>query len=143
MLYNTSDTVYHRTAMRLKRQAAPLLEEARKLEASLVFSKDRVGKTLDMREMEPIEGWEYSTDPWPGRAVREMSPLSDIEDEEVVRLEKELGVARKQIDDDEEPPNQTSVGSRGGWRGRSKSRVSRGGHGFGRGQGRGRWPIRR
>ena len=58
-----------------------------------------------MRELEPIEGWEYSTDPWPGRAVREMSPLSSIADDDVDRLEKELLFDRKQIQIDS--PSQT------------------------------------
>jgi hypothetical protein len=81
----------------MKRQAASMIEEAKIVESSLVFNEDRLGKTLDMRELEPIEGWEYSTDPWPGRAVREMSPLSSIADDDVDRLEKELLFDRKQI----------------------------------------------
>jgi len=135
MLYNTPDTVYHRTAQRLKRQASQLVEEAKKLEASLVFSEDRTGKTLDMRELEPIEGWEYSTDPWPGRAVREMSPLSDIEDEEVTRLGRELVTARKKIFEDMEPSEPAPAADRGGWRSRGRGKGDRG---FGRGRGRGR-----
>src|SRR5271170_2717835 len=90
ILYNTPDTVYHRTAIRLKRLATGLIEEAKKTESSLVFNDERTGRTLDMRDLEPIQGWEYSVDPWPGRAVREMSPLSSIADDDVEELEKEL-----------------------------------------------------
>lgn len=142
MLYNTPDTVYHRTALRLKRQASQIIEEARKIEGSLVFSEDRVGKTLDMRELEPIEGWEYSADPWPGRAVREMSPLSDVEDDEVDRLEKELAVARRNIQEEMDVPEPKSGRDRGGWRGRGRGRErGRGGRGFGRE--RGQWRTQR
>jgi hypothetical protein len=88
----------------MKRQAASMIEEAKKVESSLIFNEDRLGKTLDMRELEPIEGWEYSTDPWPGRAVREMSPLSSIADDDVDRLEKELLLERKQIDSTSQTP---------------------------------------
>jgi hypothetical protein len=123
MLYNTPDTIYHRTAQRLKRQASQMIEEAKKLEASLVFSKERTGKTLDMRELEPIEGWEYSTDPWPGRAVREMSPLSDIEDDEVARLERELVNARKEINEDDESLEAVKHVHRRGWRSRPRGRI--------------------
>lgn len=49
-----------------------------------------------MRELEPIEGWEYSSDPWPGRAVRDMSPLSSIGDEDIKQLERDLVNERKQ-----------------------------------------------
>ena len=101
VLYNTPDTVYHRTAVRLKRQAAQMIEEAKKIEASLVFSEQRAGRTLDMRELEPIEGWEYSVDPWPGRAVREMSPLSSIDDDEVEQLAKDIVTQKKEIEKDE------------------------------------------
>ena len=101
MLYNTPDTVYHRTAIRLKRQANAMIEEAKKVESSLVFNKDRAGNTLDMRDLEPIEGWEYSVDPWPGRAVREMSPLSSIGDDEVKQLEKELIAHRREIQNEQ------------------------------------------
>jgi len=90
VLYNTPDTAYHRTAVRLKRTAAPLIEDAKKVEASLVFNTSRIGKTLDMKELEPIEGWEYSVDLWPGHKVREMSPLSTIADDEMDLLQKEL-----------------------------------------------------
>ena len=97
MLYNTPDTLFHRTAVRLKRQAAPLIEEAKKVEESLRFSDQRLGKTLDMNDLEPIEGWEYSVDPWPGRAVRELSPLSSMADEDVELLEKEIQAHRKEL----------------------------------------------
>jgi hypothetical protein len=90
LLYNTPDTVYHRTAVRLKRAAAPMIDEAKKIESSLVYNDQRSGNTLDMKELEPIEGWEYSSDPWPGCAVRDMSPLSSIGDEDVKQMEKEL-----------------------------------------------------
>jgi hypothetical protein len=124
VLYNTPDTVYHRTAARLKRTAAPLIEDAKKVEASLVFNPLRAGKTLDMKELEPIEGWEYSVDPWPGHVVREMSPLSTIGDGEVDGLEKELVAYEKE---EEENARAMSAG------------PARGGRG-GRGErGRGRW----
>jgi hypothetical protein len=113
IVYNTPDTVYHRTAVRLKRVAAGMIEEAKKIESSLVFNDLRVGKTLDMRELEPIEGWEYSADPWPGRAVREMSPLSSLGDDDVYQLEKDLKEKREQIEEETpEPPR--SRRSRGG-----------------------------
>jgi Bromodomain len=102
--YNTPDTVYHRTAVRMKRQAVPLIEEAKKVESSLVFCENRAGRTLDMKELEPIEGWEYSVDPWPGRAVRDMSPLSSIGDDDAEQLEKELIAERKEIDADRSLP---------------------------------------
>jgi len=104
VLYNTPDTVYHRTAVRMKRQAVPLIEEAKKVESSLVFCENRAGQTLDMNELEPIEGWEYSVDPWPGRAVRDMSPLSSIGDDDVEQLEKELLAERKEFEADRSPP---------------------------------------
>jgi hypothetical protein len=124
VLYNTPDTVYHRTAARLKRQAAAMIEEAKKVEASLVFNQDRLGKTLEMRELEPIEGWEYSMDPWPGRAVREMSPLSSIGEEDASRLEKELLLERKQIEL-HSPPQTPSrrKAARPGGRGRGSNRT--------------------
>jgi hypothetical protein len=103
ILYNTPDTVYHRTAARLKRQANAMIEDAKKVESSLIFNKDRAGNTLDMRDLEPIEGWEYTVDPWPGRAVREMSPLSSIGDDAVEQLEKELMAHRKEIQDEQTP----------------------------------------
>jgi hypothetical protein len=110
MLYNTPDTVYHRTAVRMKRQAVPLIEEAKKVESSLVFCENRAGKTLDMNELEPIEGWEYSVDPWPGRAVRDMSPLSSIGDDDVEQLEKELLAERKEIEADRSPSRKKTRG---------------------------------
>jgi hypothetical protein len=97
MAYNTPDTIYHRTALRLKRQAAPLIEDAKKAESSLVFSALRMGSTLEAGDLEPIEGWDYSYDPWPGRAVREMSPLSEIAEEDMKELEEELASVRKEI----------------------------------------------
>ena len=96
ILYNTPDTVYHRTAVRLKRAAAPMIDEAKKIESSLLFNDERSGRTLDMRELEPIEGWEYSSGPWPGRAVRDMSPLSSIGDEDIKQLERDLVNERRQ-----------------------------------------------
>ena len=126
MLYNTPDTAYHRTAARLKRQANTMIEEAKKVESSLIFSEDRAGNTLDMKDLEPIEGWEYSVDPWPGRIVREMSPLSSIGDDAVEQLEKELIAHRKEIQNERIP-----VGA--GLRGRGTGR------GRGRDRGRGRW----
>lgn len=116
MLYNTPDTVYHRTAARLKRQANAMIEDAKNVELSLVFNKDRSGNTLDMQDLEPIEGWEYSVDPWPGRAVREMSPLSSIGDDDVKQLEKELLAHRKEIQSEQTP-------ARTGIRGHSRSRA--------------------
>ena len=126
MLYNTPDTVYHRTAVRLKRQANAMIEEAKKVESSLVFNEVRAGNTLDMRDLEPIEGWEYSVDPWPGRAVREMSPLSSIGDDDVEQLEKELIAHRKEIQN-EQMTASTSFRSRNRSRGRGgRSRGIRG-----------------
>ena len=90
-----------------------MIEEAKKIESSLVFNDLRAGKTLDMRELEPIEGWEYSADPWPGRAVREMSPLSSLGDDDVYQLEKALKEKREQVEEETpEPPR--SRRSRGG-----------------------------
>ena len=122
MLYNTPDTLYHRAAVRMKRQANTMIEEAKKVESSLVFSENRAGNTLDMRDLEPIEGWEYSVDPWPGRAVREMSPLSSIADDDVEELEKELIARRKEIEEGRRTPRPPSRGpfkgqGRGGFRG--------------------------
>jgi hypothetical protein len=97
VLYNTPDTVYHRTAVRMKRHVAPMLEEAKKIEASFVYSRDRLGRTLHMGDMEPVEGWEYSVDPWPGKAVREMSPLSSVDEEDVVIMERELVALKREI----------------------------------------------
>ena len=114
ILYNTPDTVYHRTAVRLKRAAAPMIEEAKKIEASLTFNDQRAGKTLDMRELEPIEGWEYSPDPWPGHVVREMSPLSSAGDDDIRQLEKELIDQRELVAEDETPEPSRSRRSRGG-----------------------------
>jgi hypothetical protein len=98
MAYNTPDTIYYRTTIRLKRQAAQLIEDAKKAEASLVFSGDRMGKTLEAGELEPIEGWGYSFDPWPGRAIREMSPLSEISEDDIKHLEAELVSERLDLD---------------------------------------------
>ena len=98
-----------------------MIEDAKKVESSLIFNKDRAGNTLDMRDLEPIEGWEYTVDPWPGRAVREMSPLSSIGDDAVEQLEKELMAHRKEIQDEQTPV-------RKGFRDRSRS------HGRGRGR---------
>jgi len=103
VLYNTPDTVYHRTAVRLKRQALPMIEDAKKTESLLVFCENRTGRTLDMKELEPIEGWDYSVDPWPGQAVREMSPLSSIGDEDIDQLKKSLIAEREEFDDDASP----------------------------------------
>src|ERR1700694_5557671 len=103
MLYNTPDTVYHRTAVRLKRQAISMIEEAKKIESSLIFCETGAGRPLDMKDLEPIEGWEYSVDPWPGRAVREMSPLSSIDDEDAEQMEKDLIAAREEIENDNTP----------------------------------------
>lgn len=105
--------MYHRTAVRLKRIAAPSIEEARKVEASLVFNRSRAGKTLDMKELEPIEGWEYSVDPWPGHKVREMSPLSTIGDDEVDVLRKELISYQEAQDKRHVPPTQRIRSARG------------------------------
>jgi len=130
MLYNTPDTVYHRAAVRMKRQANTMIEDAKKVESSLVFSENRAGNTLDMRDLEPIEGWEYSVDPWPGRAVREMSPLSSIADEDVEELEKELIAHRNEIEESRRTPNATSrsnkLKGRGGSRATPKSVRGRG-----------------
>jgi hypothetical protein len=122
VLYNTPDTVYHRTAVRLKRMAIPMLEEAKQTESSLVFSSARAGKTLDMRDLEPIEGWEYSVDPWPGRAVREMSPLSSIADEDAEQLEKDLITVRKEIASLSGPATRGRGRGRGRWHGRWRGR---------------------
>jgi hypothetical protein len=103
VLYNTPDTVYHRTAVRLKRQALPMVEDAKKTESLLVFCENRAGRTLDMKELEPIEGWDYSVDPWPGQAVREMSPLSSIGDEDIEQLKKSLIAEREEFDDNASP----------------------------------------
>jgi len=132
MLYNTPDTVYHRAAVRMKRQANTMIEEAKKVESSLVFSENRAGNTLDMRDLEPIEGWEYSVDPWPGRAVREMSPLSSIADDDVEELEKELIAHRHEIEESHRTPRTSSRGrfkgrGRGGFRGHTRSVRGRGG----------------
>ena len=123
ILYNTPDTVYHRTAVRLKRQTNALIEDAKKVESSLIFNKDRAGNTLDMRDLEPIEGWEYTVDPWPGRAVREMSPLSSIDDDDVAQLEKDLIAHRKEIQNEE-------TSARTGSRGHSRSHSKGGGRRF-------------
>ena len=120
MLYNTPDTVYHKTAVRMKRTAVPLLEEAKQTESSLIFSSARVGKTLDMKDLEPIEGWEYSVDPWPGRAVREMSPLSSIADEDAKQLEKDIRAIGKEIQS--LSASCTPSRGRGDWRGRWRGR---------------------
>jgi hypothetical protein len=112
ILYNTPDTVYYRAAVRMKRQAVALIEEAKKVESSLVFNQIRAGRTLDMQDLEPIEGWEYSVDPWPGRAVREMTPLSSIGDDEVELLEKELQVYRSELEK-EKKQEQTHASGRG------------------------------
>jgi hypothetical protein len=109
----------------LKRSAVSLIEEAKQVESSFVFSENRAGRTLDMEDLEPIEGWEYSVDPWPGRAVREMSPLSSIGDEEAEQLERELLAIHKESQVERTIVPKTSRG-----RGRSQSR--------GRGRGRGR-----
>jgi hypothetical protein len=135
MLYNTPDTVYHRAAVRMKRQANTMIEEAKKVESSLVFSQNRAGNTLDMRDLEPIEGWEYSVDPWPGRAVREMSPLSSIADDDVEELEKELVAHRNEI---EESQRTLRTPSRGRFRGRGGRGGFRGHPRSVRGRGRGR-----
>lgn len=91
--------------MRLKRAAVSMIEEAKKIESSLTFNDRRAGKTLDMRELEPIEGWEYSPDPWPGHVVREMSPLSSVGDDDIRQLEKELIDQRGRAEDEIlEPP---------------------------------------
>ena len=87
----------------MKRLASPMIEEAKKIESSLVFCENRGGRTLDMKELEPIEGWEYSVDPWPGRAVRDMSPLSSIGDDYGEQLERELIAEREEIDNDFTP----------------------------------------
>src|SRR5277367_4423653 len=133
MLYNTPDTVYHRAAVRMKRQANTMIEEARKVESSLVFSENRAGNTLDMRDLEPIEGWEYSVDPWPGRAVREMSPLSSIADDDVEELEKELVAHRNEIEESQRTPTPSrgrfKGRGRGGIRGHPRSVRGRGGRG--------------
>jgi len=124
VLYNTPDTVYHRTAVRLKRTAAPLIDDAKKVEASLVFNTSRLGKTLDMKELEPIEGWEYSVDLWPGHKVREMSPLSTIADDEMDLLQKELTVYREEQHDAEgldAVPQRSQRGPGRRYRGRSRS----------------------
>ena len=124
MLYNTPDTVYHRTAVRLKRTAAPLIDDAKKVETSLVFNTSRLGKTLDMKELEPIEGWEYSVDLWPGHNVREMSPLSTIADDELDLLRKELTTYREEqhIAESLDTVPQRSRRGQGQWhRGRSRS----------------------
>jgi|SRR5277367_5038281 len=131
MLYNTPDTVYHRAAVRMKRQANTMIEEAKKVESSLVFSEDRAGNTLDMRDLEPIEGWEYSVDPWPGRAVREMSPLSSIADDDVEVLEKELIAHRNEIEERQRTPrtpfrSKVKGRAQGGFRGTPKSIRGRG-----------------
>ena len=131
MLYNTPDTVYHRAAVRMKRQANIMIEEAKKVESSLVFSDNRAGNTLDMRDLEPIEGWEYSVDPWPGRAVREMSPLSSIADDEMEELEKVLLAHRNEIEESQRTPRTPSRSklngrARGGYRGTPKSIRGRG-----------------
>ena len=127
MLYNTPDTVYHRAAARMKRQANTMIEEAKRVESSLVFSEKRAGNTLDMRDLEPIEGWEYSVDPWPGRAVREMSPLSSIADNDVDELEKELIAHHMEMEDSERtprPPSRKERG-RGGFEGHNQPVRSR------------------
>jgi hypothetical protein len=90
------------------------------VEGSLVFNPSRAGKTLDMKELEPIEGWEYSVDPWPGHKVREMSPLSMITDDEADTLQKELVAYQEEQDN----ANVMDAGKLGG---------------RGRGGGRGRW----
>lgn len=109
--------------------ASAMIEEAKKVESSLVYSEIRVGKTLDMRDLEPIEGWEYSVDPWPGRAVREMSPLSSINDEDVEQMEKELIAHRKELEYEQMPVKSGFGGGRGRGRGRGRARVF---HGRGR-----------
>lgn len=112
--------------MRLKRLASTMIEEAKKVESSLVYSEIRVGKTLDMRDLEPIEGWEYSVDPWPGRAVREMSPLTSIDDDDVEQMEKELIADRKEIQNEQSPVGTGFRGVRGGSRSIARGRQFRG-----------------
>lgn len=127
ILYNTPDTVYHRTAVRLKRAAAPMIDGAKKIESSLLFNDQRSGRTLDMRELEPIEGWEYSTDPWPGRVVRDMSPLSSIGDEDVKQLERDLlDERRKQVESGTPKTSPFRLSRRGSSRSRLQSRRLRG-----------------
>jgi hypothetical protein len=89
-----------------------MIEEAKKIESSLVFCENRAGRTLDMKELEPIEGWEYSVDPWPGRAVREMSPLSSIDDQDIEQMEKELITEREEIENDHTPGRKKVRGRR-------------------------------
>lgn len=97
----------------MKRQANIMIEEAKMIESSLVFSKIRAGKTLDMKDLEPIEGWEYSVDPWPGRAVREMSPLSSMGDDEIEELEKEVFAHRKELEKENNRPSEVKDRGRG------------------------------
>jgi hypothetical protein len=99
-----------------------MIEEAKKVESSLVFSEIRVGKTLDMQDLEPIEGWEYSVDPWPGRAVREMSPLSSIGDDEVEQMEKELIAQRKEIENEQGSQRRGFRGNKSRGKGRFRGR---------------------
>jgi hypothetical protein len=108
----------------MKRHAASMIEDAKKIETSLIYNQNRIGKTLDMGDLEPIEGWEYTVDPWPGRAVREMSPLSSIADDDVEQLEKEIFAHDKL---NAPTPSRAVSRGRGNWRAR--------------GRGRGRWRV--
>ena len=99
MLYNAPDTVYFKTAQRLKRQVAPLLVEADKLSKAIVRSERRGGSSADLGDdFEPVKGLSVSIDPWPGHKVREMSPMSDdISPNEFTRFEGQLEIARKRL----------------------------------------------
>jgi len=63
-----------------------------------------------------VEGWEYSVDPWPGRVVREMSPLSSIDDDEIELLEREIAVYHRELEKEErsaKSQGESQVGKRG------------------------------
>ena len=99
MLYNAPDTVYFKTAQRLKRQVAPLLVEADKMSKAIARSERRGGSSADLGDdFEPVKGLSVSIDPWPGQTVREMSPMSDdISPNELARFEVQLENSRKRL----------------------------------------------
>ncbi|BFZ64401.1 hypothetical protein YB2330_005544 [Saitoella coloradoensis] len=89
MLYNAKKTTYYATAQRIKRTVAPLIAEAKQKEACLDLEPE-TGMVPDLSKFAPMGMSIAEEEQWPGDMFREMSPLSEMGEEDMTKLDIDI-----------------------------------------------------
>ncbi|KAG5513888.1 hypothetical protein PMAC_000510 [Pneumocystis sp. 'macacae'] len=86
---NSPDTIYYKTAIRFKRQCEKIFSDAENYTSFLKTENNRMVSNWSIFEPKGLSIKEY-VQLWPGDDIREMSPLSEITEEEFRILEQPI-----------------------------------------------------